>query len=190
MKIGVDCDGTICETSTKLWFAYLYQRYKPIEEKILDVIASDMYPYNVSELFHIPEGCDPFAFWKDPNLYEGLTPIDDAVEYLQKLHSEGHEIIFVSQAKGWHQRSKYYFIDKWFPFKAGVILTKEKHLVNLDVIVDDSIHVLNSMPDSVVTIKFRDDTIQDEAMQLRHVLANDWQDVYTLCNNVKEKYKC
>lgn len=189
MKIGVDIDGTVVDTSTSLWFSYLYQRYEPIADKVISTMADGMYPYNVSELFHIPGGCDPFAFWKDPNLYEGLTPIKGAVEYLKKLSDEGHEIIFVSQSKGWHSKGKYYFIDKWFPFKKGVLLTKEKYLVNLDIMIDDSIHVLNSMPENVTTIKFREDTIQQDKMQERHVLVEDWKGVYNVCQDVKEKYK-
>lgn len=187
MKIGVDIDGTVCDTSTSLWFSYLYQRYEPIAEKVIEMMAAGQYPYNVSELFVIPEGCDPLAFWKDPNLYEGLTPIKGSVEYLKKLSDEGNEIIFISQGKGFHFKSKYYFVKKWFPFNNGVLLTKEKYHVNVDVMIDDSIHVLNSMPKDVTTIKFRDDTIQDEVMQDRHILVEDWKGVYNVYQGLKEK---
>ncbi|MNQ24609.1 5' nucleotidase, deoxy (Pyrimidine), cytosolic type C protein (NT5C) [compost metagenome] len=173
LKIGVDIDGTVINTSTLGWYKYLEARYE---------LNGNIYykmPYNVSEMFIIPEGCDPFAYWKDPNLYEGLQPIEGAVEYLQLLKEKGHEIIFISQAKGWHQRSKYYFIDKWFPFKDGVILTKEKWLVDLDIMIDDSYAVLDKM--NCHTIKFRDDTEQPLS-QKPHDIMMSWQGIYEYLN--------
>lgn len=181
-KIGVDIDGTVVDTSVGLWFSYLLSRYKLKE----DTKPWTKVPYNISEMFDIPKDCDPFAFWKDHNLYEGLIPIDGSVESLKKLKDEGHEIIFISQAKGWHHKSKYYFIDKWFPFKDGVILTKEKHLVRLDAMVDDTNHVLDSMPENVLTIKFREDTIQPKAKR-KHKLATDWKDVYNILTETNEE---
>lgn len=173
LKIGVDIDGTVCATSTSGWYKYLEARYERKVDKIWH--SHWKMPYNVSEMFIIPEGCDPFAYWKDPNLYEGLQPIEGAVGVLSKLKDEGHEIIFISQAKGWHQRSKYYFIDKWFPFKDGVLLTKEKWLVNLDVMIDDSYSVLDKM--SCDTIKFRDDTEQPLSSKPHKILMS-WEEIY------------
>ena len=178
MRIGIDVDGTAVDTSSWYWFQYLQSRYSFKE-------GFDQYskiPYNVSEMFDIPEGCDPMAFWKDPNLYEGLLPIADSVDTLQKLKDEGHSIIFISQCKGWHHKSKYYFIEKWFPFKDAVVLTKEKWAVNVDVMVDDMYHVLDSMPENVLTIKFREDTEQAPSKR-KHMLAMNWQEVYNICTN-------
>lgn len=183
MRIGVDVDGTVVNTSTFLWGNYLAVRYKRTKE----LLPNDFkYPYNVADLFEVPEDCDAFAFWKDPNLYEGLKPFEHSVSVLQQLKNEGHEIIFISQIKGFHSKSKYYFIDKWFPFKDGVVLTKEKHFVGVDVMIDDTNHVLDSMPENVLTIKFREDTIQPEPKR-KHLLAMNWKDVYNICTNKEEK---
>lgn len=178
MRIGVDVDGTVVDTSIGLWFSYLLSRYQLKE----DTKPWMKTPYNVSEMFIIPDGCDPFAFWRDPNLYEGLTPIEGSVNVLRQLKDSGCEIIFISQAKGWHHKSKYHFIDKWFPFKDGVILTKEKHLVSVDIMIDDSTHILDSMPENVLTIKFREDTEQAPSKR-KHMLAMNWQEVYNICTN-------
>lgn len=179
MKIGVDIDGVVCDTNW-MWYQYLLTRYDLKQEW-----SGTHYriPYNVSEMFVIPYGCDSFAFWKDPNLYEGLKPWKDSQEVLSKL-KEKHEIIFISQSKGFHSKSKYYFIDKWFPFKDGVVMTKEKHLVAVDAMIDDTNRVLDSMPENVLTIKFRVDTIQPES-ERKHKLATDWKDVYNILTENK-----
>lgn len=186
MRIGVDVDGVVCDTNW-MWYSYLNSRYNMKLEWVNKTLSREPYsiPYNISEMFIIPTNCDPFTFWKDPNLYEGLSPITDSVGMLYKLSEEGHEIVFISQAKGWHSKSKYYFIDKWFPFKDGVVLTKEKHFVGVDVMIDDTNHVLDSMPENVLTIKFREDTIQPEPKR-KHLLAMDWKDVYNICTNKEE----
>jgi 5'(3')-deoxyribonucleotidase len=169
MIIGVDIDNVSVSTGA-LWIKYLEARF-PLKKPV------SKYPYNVSDAFDIPVGVDCFAFWKDPNLYEGLTPTHGSVAALQALSKEGHEIVFVSQSKGWHQKSKYYFVDKWFPFKNGVILTKEKHYANVDVMIDDSVFVLDAMPKRVKTIRFGKEFVQPEALKC-HVQANTWSEVY------------
>ena len=179
--IGCDIDGVVCDTNY-LWYTYLLSRYK----LKVEYYGVHKFPYNVSEMFHIPDNVDPFVFWKDPYLYEGLEPVPNSVDILHKLCEEGNKIRFVSFGKGFHQKSKYYFIEKWFPFKEAVVLTKEKWTVGMDIMIDDSTHILDSMPENVLTIKFREDTIQPEAKR-KHMLAMDWKDVYNICTNKEEK---
>lgn len=176
--IGCDIDGVVCDTNY-LWYTYLLSRYQLMEEYGGFPLR---FPYNVSEMFCIPDNVDPFVFWKDPYLYEGLTPIPDSVNVLQQLYEEGNKIRFVSAGKGFHTKSKYYFIEKWFPFKEAVVLTKEKWTVGMDIMIDDTYHVLDSVPENVLTIKFREDTIQPEAKR-KHLLAMNWQEVYNICTN-------
>lgn len=174
MIIGADVDGTTCNTIFQ-WYFYLAQRfpYKHIEGRM---------PYDVSKAFDIPEGVDRMSFWKDPNLYEGLTPIKDSVEVLRKLKDQGNEIVFVSATKGWHNKSKYYWIDKFFPFKDAVLLTKEKHYVKLDVMIDDNPEVLSKMPDNVLTIQF-DNGCENTLEYKPHHFCKSWKEVEEiLCN--------
>lgn len=180
MIIGVDIDGCAVDVLSH-WNTYLIGRYsmKPA------YLGGKKKPYDLSEAFDIPSDCDPFTFWRDANLYEGLKPIQGSITTLRALKDEGHEIVFVSQGKGFHFRNKYYFIDKWFPFKDAVILTKEKHYARVDVMVDDTYRVLDNMPDNVLTIKFKDDTIQLPPNK-KHLFANSWEDVYKL---IKENEK-
>lgn len=183
MKIGVDIDNTTVGTGT-LWLDYLESRFS---SKDASYDCGGTCPYNISSAFEIPEDVDAFAFWKDPNLYEGLLPWKDSVNVLKSLKDEGHEIIFISTIKGWHSKSKYYFIDKHFPFKDAVLLTKEKHYVNIDVMIDDNLEVLDKMPQNVKTIRFRKDYVQDSEGkgERKHQVAFNWNEVYSMIHQME-----
>lgn len=169
MIIGVDVDNTVVDIGAH-WQRYLCGRYEAKSE----VFQSDeKLPYNLTHAFNIPEGCDPFAFWRDPSLYEGLTPIEGSVEALRSLKEEGHQIFFISQMKGWHSKSKYYFIEKWFPFKDAVIMTKEKWAIRPDIMIDDNVIVLDSMPRTTKTYHYQTDYYL-AASEREHILMSSW----------------
>lgn len=168
MIVGVDVDNTVVDIG-RYWDSYLYQRYE-LKSEYCD---GYMMPYNISEAYIIPEGCDPFAFWRDPSLYEGLTPNTGSVEALQTLKDEGHQIFFISQMKGWHSKSKYYFIEKWFPFKDAVIMTKEKWAIRPDIMIDDNVIVLDSMPRTTKTYHYQTEYYL-AGQQREHILMSSW----------------
>jgi 5'(3')-deoxyribonucleotidase len=157
MIIGVDIDNTFVNTGI-LWETWLANRFLYDTKKVTEWYSKySMKPYNVASLYKLPEDCDGFEFWRDPNLYSGLKPVDGAIEALQELKDNGCEIIFISQAKGWHHKSKWNFIKKWFPENDGVVLTKEKRYVRCDYFIDDNIAQINSMPDSTKCFWFMTD---------------------------------
>ncbi len=151
--IAVDIDNTVVNTG-ELWHLWLLSRFKQVR-----CFKPLKQPYNLTELFELPEGVDGFDFWRDPSLYNGLQPVKNSVEVLSKL-SEKYDIIFVSQAKGWHHKSKFKFIEKWFPFNKGLILTKEKNYVRCDYFIDDSLTQINNMPLDVDCLWLETDYVQ------------------------------
>lgn len=124
--IGVDVDLTVCPSADG-WLAYLNN----VSGRNVILDGGKQYPYNLSMMF--PEVEDPYKYWRDLD-YSCLEPISGSVNALYEL-SEYFDIVFISQHKGTHSKSKYYWLDKHFPFKKGVILTKEKYLMNDSVVV-------------------------------------------------------
>lgn len=168
MIIGVDCDNTVVGMQYH-WYCYLSQRYpyKHIPGKL---------PYDLTEAFDIPADVDGKAFWKDVNLYEGLQPIKDSVAVLKKFKEQGHEIVFVSAHKGFHTKSKYYWIDKFFPFKDGVLLTKEKKYARIDVLIDDNLEVLSKLSDHVIKIHI-DNGLQNTVEFTPDFACYNWKEI-------------
>ena len=153
--IGVDVDLTIVRTDLA-WIEYVGNVLFPNNPgEAFAKIAQwkKLYgsvPYNISEVFldelqSFSEGQQGlYDFWRSETLYNELEPVEGAVEALREL-SEEYRIVFCSAHKGWHAKSKYYFLDRWFPFHSGVVLTKEKWLCSSGwyAIIDDRVDILN-----------------------------------------------
>lgn len=183
MRIGVDIDGCVVDTPD-LWFKWLSERYHLTAKGKIITKSNLLLPYDLSEIFEVDE-VEAFNFWRNPYLYVGLRPMRDSVDVLKTLQSEGHEIVFISACKGFHHKSKWEFIEKHFPFHSGVVFTKEKWLLGegLDVMIDDRLSVLSSMPEKVKRIQMCSDFEQDgfELTTNNHTVVCNWWDV---CNIV------
>lgn len=149
MIIGVDVDDTYVDMRS-LWWRYLEGRFHRNCTRNI--------PYNISGYFILPEGVDGLEFWRDHNLYAGLTPMAGAVECLTELSNRGNEIVFVTKPKGLHHKSKYYFLENTLPCMDGAIMTHEKYYARVDVMIDDNLNVLAKMKErnpNLVTVWIR-----------------------------------
>ena len=72
--IGVDVDLTVVN-SDLAWFDWLGKLCN--DTRTFEEVWEDggMIPYNLSTVFDIPEGKDPFDFWRQENLYDNLWAI-------------------------------------------------------------------------------------------------------------------
>lgn len=122
--LGVDCDLTVVRSDVG-WWDWLCSK-----GEVTDYPWSGEWPYNLGEVFK--NLADPFQYWREVD-YSQFKPIEGSVEVLEKL-SKYFGIVFISQHKGSHGKSKYYWLNEHFPFNAGVMLTKEKYLMNDSVV--------------------------------------------------------
>lgn len=125
--LSVDVD-LVCCPSDKAWLDWLNANtdLDPIYFEDLD----GEIPYNLGEMFG--ELYDPMSFWRELD-YSTLTPIEGSVEALQEL-SKHFGITFLSSCKGGHFKSKYYWLEKHYPFLEGFLATKKKYLMNDSVV--------------------------------------------------------
>ena len=180
MIIGCDVDGVIVDTPM-LWLEHL----ESICNKTLP--RDQMYNYDLrvyfeKELENI--GIDAFEWWRQEGLYDYLEPIEGSVGVLQELSERGHEIVFVSAIKGWHVKSKYYFLRKYFPFMSGYVSTKEKGYVRADVMIDDRARNLQLFSHDTLKLmydsKFLQNDLLDKNRDCMIHIAKDWQSVYDI----------
>lgn len=124
--IGVDVDLTVCPSDDG-WREWLANKY--------GYVKCPMTEYNFSHYY--PHAEDPFEYWRSLE-YSQFQPLKGSVEKLEQL-STYFDIVFISAHKGQHSKSKYYWLEEHFPFNRGVILTKEKFLMNSSVVahIDD-----------------------------------------------------
>ena len=176
--LGVDVDLTICP-SDKGWFDYL--KYLSGFGKVVHR-TDGMLEYDLSKMF--PNVGDPYDYWRALD-YSQFEPLEGSVEALEAL-SEHFDVVFISQHKGNHSKSKYYWIEEYFPFKKGVMLTKEKFLMAGAVVamIDDRKEHLKGF-DFNQRIWFNTPYTQTEDCEVA-IKFNVWND--TIVDLVKEVY--
>lgn len=170
-----DVDLTVVDTAFSWW-------------KWLEVMTKANIPYSEAckyYNFSIPykeawekKGCSgsPYDFWRQRHLYDDLTPMEGSVEALKAAKEYGYDIVFASAIKGDHSKSKYYFLDEHFPFKDGVLLTKEKGYIAADIVVDDRNKFLNQFTSpETLRVKIETPFDQDEELNVSLDLTmNSW----------------
>lgn len=175
--LGVDVDLTVCP-SDQGWLEWL--RYYNGMGKVVNR-EDGMLPYNLAEMF--PNSKEPYQYWREL-YYNQFQPIEGSVEALEKL-SKYFDIFFISQAKGTHGKSKYYWLDEHFPFKAGLMLTKEKWGMNNSVVamIDDRLEHLKGF-DVSKRVWFNTPYVQTEDCEVA-LKFDTWNDetVKQICNN-------
>lgn len=138
----LSCDVDLCVCPSDLgWYSWLCDRQKGPQQLCkpsprLGFHKPGMkFPYNLGDMFETVE--DPYLYWRELD-YSQFEPIKGSAQALEKL-SKYFDIVFISAHKGTHGKSKYYWLQKHFPFKTGVMLTKEKYLMNNSVVahIDD-----------------------------------------------------
>lgn len=175
MRIGVDVDLTVVDLVDD-WLAWLNSMTGQSLTK-----ADCNYSYAIGEYFKEDlkklDLC-PKDFWRAANIYDLAKPLEGAVPYLQLLHEEGAEIVFISKTMGNHGESKKMFLNRWFPFNSGIVFTDEKGLVDVDVMVDDRIEFLNQFNEKVLKILIKTPYTQTEKPNGTIYQTKNWRAIY------------
>lgn len=199
MRLGVDVDLTLVDTGSEWWKWLSNYGNVHTERDILKFKDREcLYKLNYDLTKYFPdfmEKClsNPFDFWKQEDLYDNLTPLQNSVEVLRQLVDTGHDIVFISHCHGGHFKSKVDWLKKHFSFtdiggKGGFIATKEKYLVNVDVMIDDRIENLLNFPEEVVKIYFNtiyaDNEFVKSDADIITSIDDGWLDIKEYFNDV------
>ena len=143
--LGVDIDQTVVWSDLG-WFDWLNQRSKDYFYQKSDFSLDNKCPYFIASLYpDVPEKV-ALDYWRQRDLYDQLEPIDGVVDVLKNIHNHGHEIVFTTQIKGDHHKSKInHFVKRCFPFADGFIATKEKKFTRMKVCVEDRLDNLSKI---------------------------------------------
>jgi len=186
LSIGIDFDQTICESGISLdhycWVDYLNNASSRYNSKEWFLSLSEI-NYNLGSYYpDLPED-EAFYFWRDANLYQKMKPYPEAVEVINQLAKEGHNIVFISHCQVGHFKSKVLATKQWFdiPEKQYCFLaTREKHFADIDVLIDDrnKFHNLFKNKPEVIKILFDTPYTQDEELEVSIDLrTKDWYDI-------------
>lgn len=138
LTILVDMDDCI-ENLSDVWIDLLNKTHGTA------VNRNDISNWDMSIAFPTLKEEDIYAPISSEELWKRVTPLPGAVEYLQRLISEGHKVVIVTSAAAESVPMKLnHVLFRYFPFISmkDVIITSQKQLVCGDVLVDDGVHNL------------------------------------------------
>lgn len=144
--IAVDVDLTLVDTFTPWlhWFqnALKFAGLPPFE------VPEGVHAWKVGELLsqyakRVGLRTSPYEYWRQPRLYHDLPPVEPGIsDILVGWQQQGARIAFVSQCEPEHMFSKLYFLgvhfDKVHDYGFVHANSRHKHLVDYDVLIDDS----------------------------------------------------
>lgn len=127
-----------------------------------------------------------YSFWRSENIYDFVHPVNGAIDGVTKL-SEHFDIVFVTHVKGLHSRSKYNCLERHFGhIQFDYVVTKEKHRVAADLLIDDRNEFINQFLTSnrcavkLLTPYTQSESLIDtEWLPIRSVYkeAKDWDEI-------------
>lgn len=184
MIIGIDVDLTIvdpiwCEGG---WIEHLKENsYSYDRDSLERDYEWNQVNYNTCDYFNLKENFCPYDFWRSKTLYDNMKPFDEAITYINKLIEDGYDVVFISQIKGDHLKSKTNMLKRWFPKAKGYIYTKEKHFVHTDIMIDDRHKVMNKLQFGKGILFGTEYTQCEKLTSDRVVIKTDnWREIYKL----------
>lgn len=175
----VDIDGTTVD-SPWYWWEYLKKNsttpYKYDSEMEYVNSTGKLLPYNYTKCFDNVNNA--FDFWFLPDLYDTMRPIDGAIDALQHINAKyGTKIVFCSHVCGGHYDSKIRFLNKYFPFRAGEIVTGQKNFAIPSLFAIDDRNSYLNMIDSKNRLRMVSYVEQDEELQVPATDVMNWNNV-------------
>lgn len=140
--IGVDVDLVVCP-SDQGWLDWFCEEARKVNKLGYSIYGNNR-NYALGDYFPFIE--DPMEYWRELDYFQ-FGPIEGSVETLEKL-SKHFGIVFVSRTKGNHSKSKYYWLQKHFPFMTEYVSMHKKGVIEkaFECMIDDRLSVLQGFP--------------------------------------------
>lgn len=188
--LAIDYDITTFPTEI-YWFDYLNKLsgmpYKSFNDlpKVFGYLD-----YNFHHYFPMLTKEEVQSFWYKKDLYDGLKPLDGALDFFSSLNPDKFELVWVSLCEPAHQKSKENSIkteimNKIDPkFEYNFVSTDKKGFIDCDYFIDDRIkHILQFGKKRTATIwmdrKFTQ-TDYDATIDISGYRVESWYDIKNL----------
>ena len=175
----VDMDGTTVDSPWH-WWEYLKQNSKApckyASEQDYVNSTGKLLPYNYAKCFDVVD--DAVDFWFLPDLYDNMQPIDGSVDVLKHIKEKyGTKIVFCSHVCGGHYDSKIRFLDKYFPFRDGEIITGSKNFAIQSLFAIDDRNSYLNMIDTQHHLRMVTKVEQEVELQVPTTDVKNWNNV-------------
>lgn len=177
LVIGCDFDDTMTNL-LYTWVTWLNRRYN------LNVTVEDIKSWKMDTVFPTltqEQICEPL---RTPRFWDLVCPRDHAVDTITKIINDGHQFYVVTSTdyRVMPEKAKR-CLFKHFPFldKSQLIITYNKQLLNLDVLIDDALH--NMVGGKYVKILI-DMPHNRQSNNIEDFRVYGWDEIYPIIQNL------
>lgn len=177
MKIAIDLDNTIIRTTATL-VHYINERL-PVNLKMSDITTYSIESALPEQYRWIVE-----AGFRDKLMWKEVTLLPSAVEVIELLYNEGHDIWFATSSLPENLRKKINHLSRNLPFFPEDFVWKhtinlqDKSLLNVDVLIDDCLGYLLHPDRKYVSIVLDYPWNQTESNIPNLLRAYSWWGIY------------
>ena len=146
MRIGVDMDDVIADF-TGAWLAAYNDQFAITEAD--DLKREDITAWDVTQFTHF-NSHEEWMHWIRscvPGLYRNLSPLGGALEALDALIADGHDIVILTSKPEWAKWDTFNWLANQIVPTSEVHITHDKASVKCDVYIDDGPHNLEAIRD-------------------------------------------
>ena len=193
MRIGIDIDNVISNFNEELLKAYIEHdkelRNTGIVNKNASYIRNDMFDWSNEEE-------SSFYINNIERIAKKLELIENADKYINKLKEEGHKIYIISGRDNGEYTNPYDMTTSWLKnhnikydelILTNAYYSDEKAKIceekNIDVMIDDSSRVCNSMKKHNIKSIIMDTPYNKQEKET--LRAYSWKELYCILNNKK-----
>jgi 5'(3')-deoxyribonucleotidase len=170
--IGLDFDGTInCMLDT--WLEWLNRKHS------MHISVEDIKEWELAKYYPTLTKTELFEPLNTPEFWDEVKFQKDAVEVIEKLIQDGHEIYIITSS---HYITLPYKLKrclfKHLPFlhKENIIITYNKSLIKCGILLDDAAHNLADFPG----IKVVFDAPYNRETDVADFRVDSWKEFYEL----------
>ena len=184
MRIGIDVDDTITNS------------YESVIKEVADYYHKDFNELlcrkmSYTDFFENEEfpNYNAFVFERYKHIIDKPSIKENAVNVINKLHSEGHEIIFITARHYGEYDDPYGITLKYLQkheieFDKIIVNKLDKGIVckeeNIDLFIDDSVGNCKKVKDAGINVLLFDAPFNKENTEFRRV--DNWKEVYNIIN--------
>lgn len=186
MKIGIDCDNIVTNTTS----CVIKQYYADTGERLtLDDIKS----YYIEDYVSDDYKDDFYLIFLKKEMWKRVKVLPNCVEVVRRLHEQGHEIWFVTSTESQNVAKKHRFLQRTFPFlniRKRLITTHCKQMIDVDVLIDDCVdNVVNSKHYISILMDYPWNHNFDDAADDKIYRVFDWTQVESMIECIQKVKK-
>lgn len=163
MKIGIDLDNVL-NTYDECFFNAYIQKYGCL------TISSDEEMPNIFSAFTRAEFI---------SILVNMKVKDNAYSVTKQLIEQGHELYVVTSTYPENIKFKEGWLKRNLPHLDNLIMTKDKNMINIDLLIDDSLEHIEAFRGQKIVFN----NLSNKSYPVQHYRAFDWNGVLDIINN-------